>query len=102
MTPAQIAKMLAQKFLPTIIQQLSVKTGIKPRQMGSGPRKELIRRLTVEFKRIKKRQEGGFLGITLAGAATLAGIVATLAPLAVTAAKFLIPKIIGLFKRKRG
>ena len=102
LTPEMIAKMLAQKFLPNIIQQIAQKTGTRPKQMGSGPRKALIRKLTVAFRKIKRRQKGGIFGITLAGVAALAGIIGAVAPLAIQAGKFLIPKIVSAFKRKPG
>ncbi len=102
--PRDVAKVLLNQAIPTLIGMIRKKTGIKPRSMGSGMNGRLTKLLTMEMNKMKrgrKGMNGGAIGI-----ATLLGLAGTAAPvvipLVIKAAKFLIPKIIGLFKRKKG
>lgn len=102
-TPKMMANMLMTKMFPVLIKEISKKLGVKPKMMGSGLKQTIKRSLAdILRKRAARQQKGGIFGITLAGIATLAGIVATLAPLAISAGQFLIPKIVSAFTRKKG
>ncbi len=97
--PREIAKVLLNQALPALVGMIRRKTGIKPNKMGSGIKDKMAKLVAGEIKKIRREKKGGAIG-----AATLLGLAATAAPivipLATKSAKFLLPKIIGLFKRK--
>ena len=96
-TPLALARLLITKMLPAIIQKIKQKTGINPINILKTLKDKLILDLAKRFK----QQKGGFV-ITIAGVAALAGLIAAVSPIAVATAKFLIPKIIDAFTRKKG
>jgi hypothetical protein len=100
-SPKDVARVLLNQALPALVGMIRKKTGIQPRKMGSGIKNKMEKHLMKLIRARMRKMRGGAIGI-----GTLLGLAGTAAPIVIPlvakAAKFLLPKIIGLFKRKRG
>jgi hypothetical protein len=95
-SPKDVAQLIVNKGIPGLLEMIRKRTGLKNRQLGSGVKRKLTAELA---RRLRYNPKGGAIGI-----GTLLSLAAGAAPIAIPlltkAAKFLVPKIISLFKRK--
>ena len=98
--PMMIPGLIVRKIVPTIIRRIAKRLRIRPKQMGKGIKKEIIMEMKRKTKKLFGRGKcGGAIGImTVLG---IAGALTPLIPLGIEAGKFIIPKIIQLFTKKK-
>jgi hypothetical protein len=97
--PIKIPNIIIKKIVPALIKRVAKRLRMKPKQMGKGLKHEMLKFLKVKTKKIFERKKGGAIGIgTIIG---IASAIAPLIPLGIEAGKFIIPKIIKLFTKKK-